>query len=171
MISRSAPMTSPSAHHTTANFETHSLTIELPLDVAEQLAQTHENGLEGAAVSALQLWLKIGEKHLNIAKGYAAAHGMSQHAAIKKAIAKVLDEKAPRVTTTTEPLQKVRATRDADIYRRAMLGVKRKQLAKDYGLSEIRVHQIVAEGRKNDPANSPEAKNRAKEFLREWTEE
>jgi len=161
-------MTSP--HTTTATFETHSLTIELPLDVADQLSQTHEDGLEGAAVSALQLWLKIGEKHLNIAKGYALAHGMSQHAAIKKAIAKVLDEKAPRVTTTTEPLKQVRATRDADIYRRALLGIKRKQLAQDYGLSEIRVHQIIAEYKKKDPANSPEAKRHAKEILQEWEE-
>jgi len=156
-------------NHTTASFETHSLTIELPIEVAEQLAQTHEDGLEGAAVSALQLWLKIGEKHLGIAKGYALAHGISQHAAIKKAIAKVLDEKAPRVATT-EPLKQVRAARDADIYRRAMLGIKRKQLAQDYGISEIRVHQIVAEGRKNDPANIHNTKNRVAEVLQDWDE-
>jgi hypothetical protein len=152
-------------NHTTASFETHSLTIELPLDIAEQLAQTHEDGLEGAAVSALQLWLKIGEKHLGIAKGYALAHGISQHAAIKKAIAKVLDEKAPKVATT-EPLKQVRAARDADIYRRAMLGVKRKQLAQDYGISEIRVHQIIAEHRKKEPM----PKNNAKEILQDWDE-
>jgi hypothetical protein len=157
--------------HTTATFATHSLTIELPLDVADQLAQTHENGLEGAAVSALQLWLKIGEKHLNIAKGYALAHGMSQHAAIKKAIAKVLDEKAPQVTTTAEPLQKVRATRDADIYRRAKLGVKRKTLAQDYGLSEIRIHQIIAKCKTTDPKNSPENKAFHEKILREWDDD
>ena len=155
---------------TTATFETHSLTIELPLDVAEQLAQTHENGLEGAAVAALQLWLKIGEKHLSIAKGYALAHGMSQHAAIKKAIAKVLDEKAPRVETTA-PLKKHREARDADVYRRAMLGIKRKTLAEDYGLSEIRIHQIIAKYKKNDPKNSPEAKARNAEILREWDDD
>jgi hypothetical protein len=154
---------------TTATFETHSLTIELPLDVAEQLAQTHENGLEGAAVAALQLWLKIGEKHLGIAKGYALAHGMSQHAAIKKAIAKVLDEKAPRVETTA-PLKQHREARDADVYRRAMLGIKRKTLAQDYGLSEIRIHQIIAKYRKTDPKNSPEQKARDAELRREWSE-
>jgi hypothetical protein len=157
------------SNHTTASFETHSLTIELPLEVADQLAQTHEDGLEGAAVAALQLWLKIGEKHLGIAKGYALAHGISTHAAIRKAIAKVLDEKAPRIATT-EPLKKVRASRDADIYRRAMLGIKRKQLAQDYGISEIRVHQIIALGRKTDPKNSPEAKNRVAEVLQDWDE-
>jgi hypothetical protein len=157
-------------NQTTATFETHSLTIELPLDVAEQLAQTHEDGLEGAAVSALQLWLKIGSKHLSIAKGYALAHGMSQHAAIKKAIAKVLDENAPRVETTA-PLKQHREARDADVYRRAMLGIKRKTLAEDYGISEIRVHQIIAKCRKNDPKNSPEAKAKNAELLREWAQE
>lgn len=159
-------MTSPA---TTAKFETHSLTIELPLEVADDLAQTHEDGLEGAAVAALQLWLKIGTKHLNIAQGYAVANGMSQHAAIKKAIMKVLDEKAPR-TDTQIPMQKLRSARDADIYRRAMLGVKRKTLALEYGLSEIRVHQIVAEGKKTDPKNSPEAKALKEKILREWDE-
>lgn len=155
-------------HSTTATFETHSLTIELPLDVAEQLAQTHENGLEGAAVAALQLWLKIGAKHLGIAKGYALAHGISQHAAIKKAIAKVLDEQAPRVET--RPPKQHRETRDADLYRRAMLGVKRKQLAQDYGISEIRVHQIIAAKKKADPKNSPEAKARTEEIIKDWDE-
>lgn len=158
------------APSTIATFETHSLTIELPVDVADALAQTHENGLEGAAVAALQLWLKIGAKHLNIAQGYALAHGMSQHAAIKKAIAKVLDEKAPRVETTA-PLKQHRETRDADVYRRAMLGVKRKQLAQDYGLSEIRIHQIIAAKKKADPKNSPEQKARDAQLLREWAQE
>lgn len=161
-------MTHPT-NSTTASFDTHSLTIELPIEVAEQLAQTHENGLEGAAVAALQLWLKLGEKHLGIAQGYALAHGISTHAAIKKAITKVLDEKAPK-SETLVPMQKLRAERDADIYRRAMLGVKRKQLAQDYDISEIRVHQIIALGKKNDPKNSPEAKNRVKETLRDWDE-
>lgn len=159
-------MTSPS---TTASFETHSLTIELPLSVADDLAQTHEDGLEGAAVAALQLWLKIGTKHLNIAQGYAVTHGMSQHAAIKKAIIKVLDEKAQR-TDTQIPMRKFRAERDADIYRRAMLGVKRKQLAQDYGLSEIRVHQIVAEGKKTDPTRTPQAQAKQAQLLQEWNE-
>jgi hypothetical protein len=160
-------MTSP---NTTAKFETHSLTIELPLEVADTLAQTHEDGLEGAAVAALQLWLKIGTRHLNIAQGYAVANGMSQHAAIKKAIIKVLDEKAPRQDLTA-PMKKLRAERDADVYRRAMLGVKRKTLAEDYGISEIRVHQIVAQGKKNDPKNSPEAKAKTAELLREWDDD
>lgn len=157
-------MTSPS---TTASFQTHSLTIELPLSVADDLAQTHEDGLEGAAVAALQLWLKIGTRHLNIAQGYAVANGMSQHAAIKKAIIKVLDEKAPRVEATI-PRKKLLAERDADIYRRAMLGIKRKQLAQDYGLSEIRVHQIVANGKKIDPTRTAQAQAQKAEILRDW---
>jgi len=159
-------MTQPS---TTAKFETHSLTIELPLDVADSLAQTHEDGLEGAAIAALQLWLKLGAKHLGIAQGYALANGMSQHAAIKKAIAKCLDERAPRVTVD-KPANIKREERDADIYRRAMLGIKRKTLAEDYGMSEIRVHQIVAAGKKADPKNSPEAKAKTAEMLKDWDE-
>lgn len=149
--------------HTTASFETHSLTIELPIDIAEQLAQTHEDGLEGAAVSALQLWLKLGEKHLGMAKTYALAHDISPHTAIKRAIAKCLDERAPRAGST-EPMKKVRAARDADLYRRAMLGIKRAILAKEYGISEIRVHQIIAAGRKN----IPESKRKTAEILQEW---
>jgi hypothetical protein len=151
------------SHHTIASFETHSLTIELPLEVAENLAKTHEDGLEGAAVAALQLWLKLGEKHLNIAKGYALAHGMSQHAAIKKAIVKCLDEREPK-SESTIPMRKLRAERDADLYRRAMLGIKRKTLAQDYGISEIRVHQIIAAGKKADLNNS-------KEILNDWDEQ
>ena len=157
-------MTSPS---TTASFQTHSLTIELPIPVAEELAKTHEDGLEGAAVAALQLWLKIGPKHINIAQGYAVTHGISIQTAIKKAISKVLDERTAKGSTTT-PLKQLREARDADIYRRAMLGVKRHILAKEYGLSEIRVHQIVAVGKRDDPKNSPEAKAKQAELLRDW---
>jgi hypothetical protein len=155
-------MTTPA---TTASFETHSLTIELPISVAEELAKTHEDGLEGAAIAALQLWLKLGEKHLNIAQGYAVTHGMSRHAAIKKAISKCLDERTAKGSTTT-PLKQLRAERDADVYRRAMLGVKRHILAKEYQLSEIRIHQIVAEGKRDDPKNAP--KN--PEILKDWDE-
>jgi hypothetical protein len=154
---------------TTAKFETHSLTIELPLEVADSLAQTHDDGLEGAAVAALQLWLKIGAKHLNIAQGYASAHGISTHAAIKKAITKVLDERAPRHETTA-PMRKLREDRDADLYRRAMLGIKRKTLAEDYNISEIRVHQIIAQCKKKDPKLNPQAKARAAELVKDWDE-
>ena len=150
---------------TTANFETHSLTIELPLAIAEELAKTHDDGLEGATIAALQLWLKIGEKHLSIAQGYAVTNGMSQHAAIKKAISKCLDERTAKGSTTT-PLKQLRAERDADVYRRAMLGVKRHILAKEYQLSEIRIHQIVAEGKRDDPKRTP--KN--PEILKDWDE-
>ena len=158
-------MTSPAS--TTASFKTHSLTIELPLEVADALAETHEDGLEGAAVAALQLWLKIGTKHLNIAKGYALEHNISQHAAIKKAISKCLDERQPKGTTTT-PMKNLREARDADIYRRAMLGVKRHILAKEYQLSEIRIHQIIASGKRDDPKNNPEAKAKSEEVLQDW---
>jgi DNA-binding transcriptional regulator LsrR (DeoR family) len=45
-----------------------------------------------------------------------------------------------------------------------MLGIKRKTLAQDYGISEIRVHQIIAAGRKADLNNS-------KEILNDWDEQ
>jgi Mor family transcriptional regulator len=154
---------------TTATFQTHSLTIELPLDVADALAETHEDGLEGAAIAALQLWLKIGTQHLNIAKGYAIEHGISQHAAIKKAIAKQLDERQAKGTTTM-PLKQVREARDADVYRRAMLGVKRHILAKEYQLSEVRVHQIISAGKRDDPKRKPATTAKREELLREWDE-
>lgn len=160
-------MTHPS---TTASFQTHSLTIELPLEVADALAETHEDGLEGAAIAALQLWLKIGTKHLNIAKGYALEHGTTTHAAIKKAISKVLDERTAKGSTTT-PLKNLREARDADVYRRAMLGVKRHILAKEYQLSEVRIHQIVAAGKRDDPKNSPEAKAAADKILQDWEDD
>lgn len=153
-------MNSPS---TTASFETHSLTIELPLSVAEDLAKTHDDGLEGAAIAALQLWLKLGEKHLSIAQGYAVTHNMSIQTAIKKAISKCLDERTAKGSTTI-PLKQLREQRNADIYRRAMLGIKRHILAKEYQLSEIRIHQIVAEGKRDDPKRAP--KNT--EILRDW---
>lgn len=151
---------------TTATFQTHSLTIELPLDVADSLAETHEDGLEGAAIAALQLWLKIGTQHLNIAKGYAIAHGISQHAAIKRAIAKHLDERQAKGTTTT-PLKQVREARDADVYRRAMLGVKRHILAKEYQLSEVRVHQIIAAGKRDDPKRKPANNDAINQFIQD----
>ena len=51
-----------------------------------------------------------------------------------------------------------------------MLGVKRATLAQDYGISEIRVHQIVAQGKKNDPKRNPEIKEKTAEILKDWDE-
>ena len=153
--------------HTIASFNTHSLTIELPLDVADALAQTHEDGLEGAAVAALQLWLKIGTKHLNLANAYAAEHDIHPHVAIRKAIGAYMDTTIPSPAAST-PMRNLRASRDAEVYRRAKLGVKRQVLAKDYGLSEIRIHQIVAAGKKADPINDPKAKAQSAELRRVW---
>jgi len=145
----------------------HELTINLPIKSAEALAKTHEDGLEGATVAALRLWLKIGERHISIAQGYALANGMSVEKAIRKAIT-ALDEKSRQ--TPDKSLRNIAAERDAEIYRRAKNGVKRKILAADYDLSLIRIHQIVAAGKKADPDNTPEAKARTAAILREWAE-
>lgn len=156
--------------HSTATLHEpmHELTINLPVKSADALAKTHEDGLEGAAVAALRLWLKIGEKHIAIARDYAFEHDMTVEAAIRKAIT-ALDEKARK--TVDKSIRNLTAERDAEIYRRARLGVKRKDLAVEYDLSVIRVHQIVAAGKKNDPANSPEAKAKNAELMREWAQE
>jgi Mor family transcriptional regulator len=47
------------------------------------------------------------------------------------------------------PLSERRKARNEDIAYRALRGAPRKELAKQYGLSEIRVHQIVAAARKD----------------------
>jgi len=146
----------------------HELTINLPIKSAEALAKTHEDGLEGAAVAALRLWLKIGERHISIAQGYALANGMSVEKAIRKAIT-ALDEKSRR--TPDKSLRNIAAERDAEIYRRAKNGVKRKILAAEYDLSLIRIHQIVSAGKKADPDNTPEAKARNAELRKSWEEE
>jgi len=146
----------------------HELTINLPIKSAEALAKTHEDGLEGAAVAALRLWLKIGERHISIAQGYALANGMSVEKAIRKAIT-ALDDKSRR--TPDKSIRNLAAERDAEIYRRAKHGVKRKILAAEYDLSLIRIHQIVSAGKKADPDNTPEAKARNAELRREWEEE
>jgi hypothetical protein len=146
----------------------HELTINLPIKSAEALAKTHEDGLEGAAVAALRLWLKIGEKHIAIARDYAFEHDMTVEKAIRKAIT-ALDEKARK--TVDKSIRNLTVERDAEIYRRARLGVKRKILAADYDLSLIRIHQIVAAGKKTDPDNTPEAKARTAALLQEWAQE
>lgn len=157
-------------NHSTATLHEpmHELTINLPIKSADALAKTHEDGLEGAAVAALRLWLKIGEKHVAIARDYAAEHDMTVEAAIRKAIT-ALDEKSRRTPETS--IRTLAEERNAEIYRRAKLGVPRKHLSTEYGLSLIRIHQLVAQGKKNDPANSPEAKARAKAILQEWSQE
>ena len=146
----------------------HELTINLPIKSAEALAKTHEDGLEGAAVAALRLWLKIGERHISVAQGYALANGMSVEKAIRKAIT-ALDEKSRR--TPDKSLRNIAAERDAEIYRRAKHGIKRKILAAEYDLSLIRIHQIVSAGKKADPDNTPEAKARNAELRKSWEEE
>ena len=131
---------------TNSFFDTHSLTIELPIDIAEQLAKSHVDGLEGAAIAALKLWIGVGSECLNMAGEYAKRHNLTRAQAIQGAIHNRCDEPEEweaRVRSA-KPIADMRAERDADLYRRHKLGIKRTVLADDYKLSLIRVHQIIA---------------------------
>lgn len=123
----------------------YTLELKFPPDVADRLASSHRDGIDAAITQAVKFWLQLGDDTWNTIANQANTEGVSRAEFVRKAVAKLMH---PEVTERTigndMPLAERRALRNTDIANRALRGAPRKELAIQYGLSEIRVHQIVA---------------------------
>jgi hypothetical protein len=89
---------------------------------------------------------------------------MSRAEFVRKAISNLMHPEAPAYINLKSdiPLAERRKARNEDIAYRALRGTPRKELAAQYNISEIRVHQIVAAAKKEI--------NREK-LAKDWTPE
>jgi Mor family transcriptional regulator len=128
----------------------YTLELNFPTEVAERLADSHRDGIEAATTQAIKFWLQLGNDTWDTITNQANTEGLSRAEFVRKAISNLMNPEAPAYIDLHKnmPLAERRKTRNADIAYRALRGAPRKELAKQYGLSEIRIHQIVAMAKK-----------------------
>jgi hypothetical protein len=140
----------------------HTIELNFPTDVANRLERSHKNGIEAATTLAIKFWLQLGDDTWATITSQADKEGLSRAEFVRKAVSNLMHPEAPAYVNLKSdiPLAERRKARDEDIAYRALRGAPRKELAAQYNISEIRVHQIVAKARKE--------LNRQK-HIRDWT--
>jgi hypothetical protein len=135
---------------TTPHDDLYTLELKFPMEVADRLADSHKDGIDAAITQAIKFWLQLGDDTWNIIVTQANTEGMSRAEFVRRAVSKLMQPEDPAILNIRNdmPLAERRALRNADIATRALRGAPRKELAEQYGLSEIRVHQIVASAKK-----------------------
>jgi len=126
----------------------YTLELKFPTEVAERLEHSHKDGINGATTQAIKFWLQLGDD--TWATKQADIEGLSRAEFVRKAISNLMHPEAPAYVNLKSdiPLAERRKARDEDIAYRALRGAPRKELAEQYNISEIRVHQIVAAAKK-----------------------
>jgi len=140
----------------------YTLELEFPIEVADRLKRSHKHGIEAATTQAIKFWLQLGDDTWATITKQADTEGLSRAEFVRKAVSNLMHPEAPAYINLKSdlPLAERRRLRNEDIAERALRGAPRKELAKQYNISEIRVHQIVAAAKK--------AMER-KKILRDWT--
>ena len=128
----------------------YTLELKFPTEVAERLADSHRDGIEAATTQAIKFWLQLGNDTWDTITNQANTEGLSRAEFVRKAISNLMNPETPAYIDLHKnmPLAERRKARNDDIAYRALRGAPRKELAKQYGLSEIRIHQIVAMAKK-----------------------
>ena len=142
--------------------ELYTLELNFPTEVADRLDNSHKDGIEAATTQAIKFWLQLGDDTWNTIATQANIEGMSRAEFVRRAVAKLMQPEAPAYVNLKSdiPLAERRKARDEDIGYRALRGAPRKELATQYGLSEIRIHQIVSAAKK---------KLNAEKLAKNWT--
>lgn len=135
---------------TSPHDDLYTLNLEFPMEVADRLRASHKNGIEAATTQAIKFWLQLGDDTWNTIATQAETEGLTRAEFVRKAVAKLMQPEAPAYIDLHRdmPLAERRRLRNEDIATRALRGAPRKELAQQYGISEIRVHQIVAQAKK-----------------------
>ena len=128
----------------------YTLTLNFPTEVADRLDNSHKDGIEAATTQAIKFWLQLGDDTWQTIATQANTEGMSRAEFVRKAISNLMHPELPATLDIRNdmPLAERRKARNEDIAYRALRGTPRKVLATQYGISEIRVHQIVAAAKK-----------------------
>jgi hypothetical protein len=133
------------------NRDMYTLELEFPMEVAERLESSHKNGIAAATTQAIKFWLQLGDDTWATITKQADTEGLTRAEFVRKAVSNLMHPEAPAYVNLKSdiPLAERRKARDEDIAYRALRGAPRKELAQQYNLSEIRVHQIVAKAKKD----------------------
>lgn len=133
------------------NDDIYTLELQFPTDFADMLGETHEGGINSATVSAIKFWVALGEETRDLIIDNANIHGISRAEFVRRAIHTHMNPQTPYLSNLHNdlPIKERKAKRNDEIVYRALRGAPRAELAKQYRLSEIRIHQIVAAGKRS----------------------
>ena len=134
--------TDPTAH---ADPAMRSITIEIPIAVAHRITETFEGTLEDAARAGLKLINGMGSATYNSLQELAKQLDTSPAKALRSAI-QLLTEDSARLSMTRGAVgrPKINEQRDARLYERIKAGATQAEVAAEFGISIVRVGQIVA---------------------------
>jgi hypothetical protein len=125
------------------------VTIEIPTIIAQKMAETFEGTLEDATLLGLRLLHGMGTPTYNKLQALAKQREMSIFRALRAAVdaleTAVLDGKAPVSGAIGRP--KVNEARDIAIYNQIAKGHTYAEVSATFGVSLVRVGQIVAQQR------------------------
>lgn len=139
----------------------YTLELQFPMSFADRLKETHKDGIDAATVSAIKLWVGLGEDIRETITKQAKIEGMSRAEFIGKAVSKLMRPDLTYGDLFKGPTKaERRAARNKEIVERGLRGTPRADLAVMFNISEIRVHQIIAEGK---------IKLAREKVLRNWT--
>lgn len=138
-----------------------TVTIELPTAVAQKLSEWHEGTLEDAALTAVKLYHGMGREAYAALIELAQLNNTTQAKALRSAITHATTA-TQQATPGTPGRPKINGQRDAAIFKAINAGGTYARVADDFGLSLVRVGQIVATQRairgdapKRRPAHTP----------------
>lgn len=121
------------------------ITIEIPIAVAHRITETFEGTIESATRAGLQLINGMGPATYNTLQELAKQLDTSPAKALRSAI-QLLSTEADRLSMTrgTVGRPKINEQRDANLYARIKAGATQAEVAAEFGISIVRVGQIVA---------------------------
>jgi hypothetical protein len=142
--------------------EIYTLELKFPVDFAEQLKAAHKDGINAATIMALKFWVGLGDDIRDTIITQSNKEGLSRAEFVGKAVSKLMNPEAPAYVNLSNglTLSERREARNKEIVDRGLQGAPRKELAKMFKLSEIRVHQLIAAGKKE---------RERQKILRHWT--
>ncbi len=128
----------------------YTLELQFPTDFADRLEASHKDGINAATQAALKLWVGLGDDIRDTIIEQANKEGISRAEFVGKAVSKLMNPEAPAYVDLNNglTLAERREARNNEIIARGLQGMPRKELAKMFKLSEIRVHQLIAQGKK-----------------------
>lgn len=141
--------------------ELYTLELKFPMEFADRLESAHKDGIHQATIMALKFWVGLGDDIRETITTQAHIEGVSRAEFVGKAVSKLMNPEPVSYADLFKgpTVSERRAARDKEIIARGLRGTPRAQLAAMFNISEIRVHQIIREGK---------AQLSRQKLLKEW---
>jgi Mor family transcriptional regulator len=130
--------------------ELYTLELNFPMEFADRLEASHNDGINAATQAAIKLWVGLGDDIRETIIKQANKEGLSRAEFVGKAVSKLMNPEAPAYVNLNNglTLAERREARNKEIVARGLQGMPRKELAAMFKVSEVRVHQLIALGKK-----------------------